>query len=245
MIFSTLRSRLAGLLIILATAGLGGCATGPNPADPFEPWNRRVANFNEHVDSVVLKPAAIGYRQAVPAPARTGINNFFANLGDGWSAVNNLLQLRVHHALETWMRFGVNSFLGFGGILDLASELGIERHRADFGQTLGRWGVETGPYMVLPLLGPSTLRDTLALPVDHWGDPVRIVEGAPLETGLYALRAVDTRANLLRASSVLDDAALDKYSFTRDAYLQRRRAQVNGAAAEGSGSDGAEPDYSR
>ncbi|TFY99617.1 VacJ family lipoprotein [Ramlibacter rhizophilus] len=216
--------RLLSLLVV--ALALGACAAGPDPRDPLEPWNRKVSDFNEAVDSIVLKPAAIGYREALPPLVRTGVSNFFANLGDAWSTVNNALQLRPHHAAESWLRFGVNTFFGLGGVLDIASDMGIERHREDFGQTLGRWGVDTGPYIVLPLLGPSTLRDTLALPVDRWGDPVRLVNPDSLETGLYALRAVDVRANLLRASSVLDAVALDKYSFTRDAFLQRRRAQI-------------------
>jgi phospholipid-binding lipoprotein MlaA len=124
------------------------------------------------------------------------------------------------------MRFNVNTFFGLGGLLDVASEMNIERHREDFGQTLGRWGLGAGPYVVLPLLGPSTLRDALALPVDWQGDPVRTVPHALPRSTLYGLRAVDVRSNLLRASSILDEAALDKYSFTRDAHLQRRRAEV-------------------
>jgi phospholipid-binding lipoprotein MlaA len=205
--------------------GLAACATGPDPRDPLEPWNRKVSGFNETVDSLVLKPAAIGYREVVPPLARTGVANFFSNLSDVWSTANNVLQLRPQNAAESWMRVGVNTLFGVGGIFDVATDMGIERHREDFGQTLGRWGMETGPYIVLPLLGPSTLRDTVALPVDRWGDPTSAFEPGA-ETALYVLRAVDVRSNLLRASSVLDDVALDKYSFTRDAYLQRRRAQI-------------------
>lgn len=215
--------RLALLLPLLAAAG---CATGPDRRDPFEPWNREVSRINEGIDAVVLKPAAMAYREALPPLVRTGVSNFFGNLADAWSTVNNTLQLRPQAAGESWLRFGVNTFFGLGGILDVASELGIERHREDFGQTLGRWGVPTGPYVVLPVLGPSTLRDTLALPVDYWGDPVRAVDPASAQTALGALRVVDVRANLLRASSVLDAVALDKYTFTRDAYLQRRQSQI-------------------
>jgi phospholipid-binding lipoprotein MlaA len=225
MIASLLRAPVLRLPVLVFLLGLAGCATGPDRNDPFEPWNRKVSNFNEAVDSLVLKPAAIGYREVVPPLGRTGVSNFFSNLGDAWSAANNLLQFRLHYAAESWLRVGVNTFFGLAGILDVASELGIERHREDFGQTLGRWGMPAGPYMVLPVLGSSTVRDTVALPVDRWGDPLRVVP-AGAETGLYALRVVDIRSNLLRASSVLDEVALDKYSFTRDAYLQRRRAQI-------------------
>ncbi len=245
---TTLRSLLA-----VAVLALAGCATGPNanPRDPLEPFNRRVTQFNEGVDAVVLKPTATLYRENVPAMVRTGVSNFFGNLGDAWSAVNSALQLKLQNAAENWMRFSFNTVFGFVGILDIASEIGIERHREDFGQTLGRWGVPAGPYIVLPLLGPSTLRDTVALPVDRKGDLVSH-QNDGTETGLYILRAVDVRSNLLRAGEVLEGAALDKYSFTRDAYLQRRRAQIPDAegrpvgggrdAGGGDGSDGGDND---
>jgi len=234
--------RLAAMLLAIS---LTGCATGPDPRDPWEPWNRRVSDFNEQVDTLVLKPAAIVYREAVPPLARTGVSNFYGNLTDAWSAVNSLLQLKVRHAADNVLRFGFNTVFGLGGLLDIATEMGVDRHREDFGQTLGFWGVGHGPYMVLPLLGPSTVRDTLALPVDRLGDPLRLVGPAELETGLYVLRVVDFRSNLLRASAILDEVALDKYRFTRDAYLQRRRAQAPGGPLGDNepepGSDGAIP----
>lgn len=215
---------------VLATAalvGLAGCATGPNanPRDPLEPYNRSMSDFNEGVDLVILKPTATLYRENVPSLVRTGVSNFFGNVGDLWSAVNSALQLKGQNAAENWMRFSFNTVFGFAGVLDIASELGIERHREDFGQTLGRWGVPAGPYIVLPLLGPSTLRDTAALPVDWQGDGLRRFEGGTTG-GLAVLRVIDVRSNLLRAGDVLEGAALDKYSFTRDAFLQRRRAQI-------------------
>ena len=209
-----------------ALLALGGCAAGPNPTDPFEPFNRQVSNLNEHVDAVVLKPVATVYRSAVPPLARTGVSNFFGNLGDAWSSVNSLAQFKLQNAAENWMRFSFNTVFGFAGVLDIASEMNIERHREDFGQTLGRWGVPAGPYVVLPLLGPSTLRDTFALPVDWQGDPLYHVTPAAPRDSLYGLRLVDVRSNLLRAGNVLEGAALDKYSFTRDAYLQKRRADI-------------------
>jgi phospholipid-binding lipoprotein MlaA len=214
------------VLFAAALAGLGGCATGPNPHDPYEPFNRKMMEFNEDIDAVALKPAAIVYRQVLPPLVRTGISNFFGNLGDAWSSINALAQLHLQDAAEDFMRFNVNTVFGLGGLLDIASELKIERHKEDFGQTLGRWGMPSGPYLVLPLLGSSTVRDALALPVDVQGDPVHYVHPASTRNSLYLLRAIDTRSNLLRASSVLDQAALDKYSFARDAYLQRRRAQI-------------------
>ncbi len=213
---------------LLAVALLQGCATGPNPRDPFEPFNRNVARFNEGVDEAIVKPVAQAYQDVLPSPVRTGVNNFFGNLSDVWSMVNNLLQGRPQAAGDSLMRFSVNTTMGLGGVLDWATEMGIERHRQDFGKTLGRWGVDTGPYLVLPLLGPSTVRDTAALLVDTQGDLVTHVHDVSARNSLYLLRAVDLRASLLRAGEVLDQAALDKYAFTRDAYLQRRGVVFNG-----------------
>jgi phospholipid-binding lipoprotein MlaA len=242
------RFHLACLRALAAAAllALAGCATvaNPNPRDPWEPMNRKVTEFNEGVDAMLLKPVATVYKDHVPAMVRTGVANFFGNLSDAWSSVNSLLQLDIQAAAESWMRFNVNTVFGLGGLLDVASDMNIERHREDFGQTMGRWGVPAGPYVVLPLLGPSTLRDTLALPIDRRGDLVQYAD--PLwRNSLYFTRAVHTRSTLLRASSVLDEAALDKYSFMRDAYLQRRRAEIfekeRDNSDAGQASDGAEP----
>ncbi len=227
-----------GLLLALA-----GCASGPvNPRDPFEPFNRKSQQFNEGVDAIVLKPVATVYRRHVPALVRTGVSNFFGNLSDGWSAVNSALQFKFANAAENFMRLNVNTFFGLGGILDIASELNIERHREDFGQTLGRWGVPAGPYIMLPLLGPSTLRDTLALTFDRQGDPVHSVEQTAARYQLYSLRAINQRSNLLRVGTVLEEAALDKYTFIRDAHLQKRRAEIfNSDPADIPPEPGAEP----
>ncbi len=211
---------------LLALALLQGCATGPNPRDPFEPFNRSVTRFNDGLDEAIVKPVAQAYQGVVPSPVRTGVNNFFGNLSDVWSFVNNVLQAKPQAAADSFMRVSVNTLIGLGGVLDWATPMGIERHRQDFGKTLGRWGVATGPYLVLPVLGPSTVRDTAALVVDSKGDLVLQVDHVPTRNSLYVLRAVDLRASLLRVGEVLDGAALDKYSFTRDAYLQRRGAAV-------------------
>jgi phospholipid-binding lipoprotein MlaA len=207
---------------------LAGCATGPhaNPKDPIEPFNRGVQRFNDGVDEAVLKPVATAYREVVPDLVRTGVSNFFANLRDLWSSVNAALQLRPQEAVENFMRFSVNTFWGIGGLLDIATEMRIERTTLDFGQTLGRWGVPSGPYLVLPFMGPSTVRDAVAMGVETSGDLLSGMDHIPSRNSLYALRVVEARANLLRAGSLLDQAALDKYSFTRDAYLQRRESQI-------------------
>lgn len=216
------------LALIFGLAMLAGCSTMPggHPSDPLEPLNRGTYAFNDAVDRVVLKPVATAYQQITPRPVRTGVRNFFSNLDDVWSAANNLLQFKGADAGDSLARFGVNTFLGLGGILDIASDLGIERHPEDFGQTLGYWGVGPGPYVVLPLLGSSTLRDTAALPVDYKFDPLSDVDKAGVRTGLDILNLVDLRARLLRAGDLIDGAALDAYSFTRDVYLQRRRSLV-------------------
>lgn len=212
-------------------AAVSGQAT--NPIDPLEPFNRSVFRFNEGVDRAVLRPVATAYRDTLPLLVRTGVSNFFGNLGDVWSLANNVMQLKLQNSAETFMRLNVNTIFGLGGLLDIASEAGIERHREDFGQTLGRWGVPTGPYVVLPLLGPSTVRDTAALPVDHYGDVLSVVHDVGARNSLYALRVVDERATFLRAGQMLDEIALDKYSFTRDAFMQHRRSEVSGGNASG------------
>ncbi len=226
---------------IVATFSLGGglaAAQDAAPAgnDPFEPFNRGVYRFNDGVDRAVLRPVATVYRDAVPSLVRQGVSNFFGNLGDVWNLANNVMQLKLQNSAETFMRLNVNTFFGLGGLLDIASEAGIERHSEDFGQTLGRWGVPSGPYLVLPILGPSTVRDTAALPVDFKGDALAHVNDIPARNSLTVLRAVDTRANLLRASTLIQDAALDPYSFTRDAFLQKRRSDIR---------DSNEPDESK
>jgi phospholipid-binding lipoprotein MlaA len=215
----------AACLAVLALA-LTGCATGPDRRDPLENFNRGVSRFNDELDAAVLKPVASAYQDHVPAPARKAVGNVFSNLGDVWSMVNSALQFKMQHAAESLMRVSVNTVFGFYGVLDIATEAGIERHREDFGQTLATWGVPSGPYLVLPVLGPSTLRDASALAVDRQGDLVREIDPAGARNASYALRAVDARASVLRAGRLIDEVALDRYTFTRDAYLQRRRAEI-------------------
>ena len=166
------------------------------------------------------------YKDVTPALVRKGVTNFFHNLADAWSFVNSVLQLKPQAAAESLLRFEVNTFLGLGGLLDIASEMNIERHREDFGQTLGRWGIRSGPYLVLPFLGPSTLRDTAAFTLNSIGDPVVSFSNVPVRNSAYALRVINTRARLL-------GAALDRYSFTRDVFLQIRRRDVDGDNGDG------------
>jgi phospholipid-binding lipoprotein MlaA len=213
-----------GVLAVACT----GCATPPdaNPRDPLESFNRGVFQFNDGVDKALFKPAATVYRDLTPALVRTGVGNFLGNLDDVWSFVNSVLQLKPRAAVNNFMRFNVNTVFGLGGILDVASAAGIERQREDFGQTLGRWGLPPGPYLVLPFLGPSTVRDTAALPVDMAADIVGNLDHIATRNSIKLIDLLDTRAGLLPAGDALDEVALDKYSFTRDAFLQRRRNAV-------------------
>jgi phospholipid-binding lipoprotein MlaA len=213
---------------LLFAGPLAGCATsGGNPADPLERVNRVTFAFNDAADKVVLIPVAKGYRAVFPGFVRTGISNFFSNLGDVWVSVNDVLQGKFQEGLEDATRVIFNSTFGIAGLFDFASDVGLPKRTEDFGQTLGWWGIPSGPYLVLPLLGPSTFRDGTALLVDGRADLVyRAVDDVPLRNSLYATRAISTRANLLDASSVLEQAALDQYSFVRDAWLQRRRDLV-------------------
>lgn len=229
------RALLALMLFALFT--IGGCATtqsvmteargGPGARlDPWENWNRKVFAFNEGLDEKVLKPVATVYADVVPQFVRTGIDNFFANAADAWSAINNILQAKPEPALSDVVRFTTNTVFGFLGILDIASEFGLTHYYEDFGQTLGRWGFGAGAYVVWPLLGPSTVRDTIALPLDRTASPALYINNGGYQFGIVGLQVINTRARFLGASRVLDDIALDKYTFIRDAHLQRRRSLV-------------------
>jgi phospholipid-binding lipoprotein MlaA len=217
--------RSALRIIVLATAlVLTGCATS-NPKDPLEGFNRAMFTFNDAVDQAAVKPAAQVY-STLPTFMQTGIGNFFGNLGDVWTAVNNFLQGKMADGLSDVLRVAVNSTFGFGGVLDIGTEAGLYKHQEDFGQTLGKWGVKSGPYVVLPVLGPSTLRDVIALPLDIEADPWHHKRPVHLRNPGSALRALDQRAAVLDASNLIEEAALDRYQFVRDAYLQRRQSKV-------------------
>ena len=234
---SQLRGAMWGVmraaLLALALAGmLGGCAT-PNAGsaanssdderDPVESVNRAVFAFNQGLDTVLIRPVAVGYEFVLPTPIRTGVSNFFDNIGDVFVGVNNLLQGKVADAASDLGRVAINSTLGIFGLFDIASEAGLEKHEEDFGQTFGRWGVGDGPYLVVPVFGPRTTRDAFGLVLDTQTNPLGQVDHVPTRNTLTALRLVNTRATLLPADKVIEEAALDKYSYMRDAYLQRRR----------------------
>jgi phospholipid-binding lipoprotein MlaA len=220
------KSLALALTLVGSVLMTSGCATGSNPKDPFEPMNRSISSFNDSLDENVLKPVATGYRDTVPDLVQTGVRNVFNNFSDMWSTVNNGLQLKGRETAESLMRVVVNTVFGIYGIFDVATAINLERHPEDFGQTLGYWGVPSGPYVVLPVFGPSTLRDTGSFPVDSKGDLVRNYHEVPTRNSAMALRAVDKRSTLLQTGNLLEEASLDKYSFTRDAYLQYRQSQV-------------------
>ncbi|WP_353132660.1 VacJ family lipoprotein [Limnohabitans sp.] len=205
-----------------------GCASGPqtNPADPLEPLNRSVFRFNDTLDENVLKPVATGYRDYTPTLVQTGVRNVFNNFSDVSAVLNNGLQLKGRQTASSLMRVVVNTTVGVYGLFDVATAIKLERYPEDFGQTLGYWGVRSGPYLVLPLLGPSTVRDTAGLPVDWQVDPVSNARIASFGPETQILRIVDRRTSFLAAGNMLNEASIDKYAFLRDAYLQRRRSQI-------------------
>ena len=222
--------RLGGFFACLLLIGASGCATtggNVNPRDPYEPFNRSVDRFNDTVDRYALKPVAQGYQKVVPEPVRLIVTSFFSNLDDLYTGANNLLQFKPKAALIDVSRFVVNSSLGFFGFADVASAIGMPKHNEDFGQTLGYWGVQSGPYLVIPFLGPSTVRDAPSRAVDIYSSPQNFYDLSSREGNIaWGLRLVSARAALLEAEKVIDGAALDRYSLIRDGWLQRRRNAV-------------------
>jgi phospholipid-binding lipoprotein MlaA len=221
--------RWAMPLLVLVLFGLQGCATVQNAdaRDPWEPMNRSVYKFNDVVDNVAIKPLAQAYVTVIPSFVRTGVHNVLGNLSDVWSMANSAMQLKGQATAETFMRINVNTFLGLGGLLDVASEMGLEKRKEDFGQTLGYWGVKPGPYLMLPLLGPSTLRDGLATPLDMQANPSQAFTAETTRNALTAARVLDVRAGLLQTVDVIKAASLDPYTFVRDAYLQKRNNDIH------------------
>jgi len=225
---NTLQRRLRVLAVAASYAGLlGGCASAGDPRDPLEGFNRVMYAFNEGLDTVLIKPAARGYDAVLPTPVRTGVTNFFGNIADLFIGVNNLLQGKPAEAAGDIGRVVINSTVGILGLFDVASAAGLEKHEEDFGQTFGRWGVGSGAYLVVPVFGPRTLRDTAGLVLDVTADPVANIGDVSTRNALTALRLVDARADLLPADKVIEEAALDKYAYVRDGYLQRRRNLIH------------------
>ena len=224
--------RCIGWVVLAVAMGLlQGCATklGKGPGDkldPWEKWNRKVFGFNESLDKRVVAPVATAYSDVVPQPVRRSIDNFFGNAADAWSAVNNLLQGKVTESMEDLTRFGTNTVFGLFGFLDVATEFGLDHRYEDFGQTLGHWGLGPGAYIVWPVLGPSSVRESAAMPMDLAVSPALAINDGAVKYQVTALKFVNARAGLLGATQVIDDIALDKYTFVRDAYLQRRRSLV-------------------
>jgi phospholipid-binding lipoprotein MlaA len=215
------------LTLLMAFTLLTGCASINSPkADPFEGLNRATFKVNETVDDYLLKPVAKGYQAVTPGFVRSGVSNAFSNIGDVGTSVNNLLQGKPSNAISDVSRFLVNSTLGVLGLFDVATTMGLEKHDEDFGQTLGRWGLDSGPYLVLPLLGPSTVRDAVSKVADSYTGYARYIQHVPTRNSTQALGIINLRADLLNTTSTLDEASLDKYQFIRDAYLQRRLSQV-------------------
>ena len=219
--------RVLGVALTAAfIGGLTGCAsTANNPKDPYEGFNRAMFSVNEGID-VVAKPIAQGYDAAAPLPVKAGIGNFFGNIYDVWTAVNNLLQGKGGDAMSDLGRVLINTTVGIGGVFDVASEMGLEKHAEDFGQTLAVWGVPEGDYLYWPLIGPRTTRDTFGWLVDTAADPVWRVDDVALRNSLVGVRFIDLRASLLPTDKVVEQAAFDKYNYIRDAYLQNRRSAV-------------------
>lgn len=221
--------QLGKLLVISSLLLLQACASVKNAdvRDPWESMNRSVYNFNDALDNAAIQPAAKVYTAVLPSPVRTGIHNFLGNLGDVWTLANTALQLKGQATAETVMRISVNTVLGLGGVLDVASEMGLEKRKEDFGQTLGYWGIKSGPYVVLPILGPSTLRDALTTPIDMQGNLTQQFNDPATRHVLMVTRVLDVRSSLLQSLDVIKAAALDPYSFVRDAYLQKRDNDVH------------------
>ena len=216
-----------------ATCLMVGCAAipagvEPSPNDPWEPFNRSVFEFNENLDAYLLKPVVTGYRFVLPEFMREGIYNFFSNYNDIYTALNNLLQGKPNDAFHDLMRVVVNTTFGLGGLIDMATPGGLEKHKEDFGQTFGVWGIPSGPYVVLPFFGPSSVRDTFGTVADLESDYLfGYVKNIGVRNSVTGLRVVNTRNTYYEAGDLLEGAAIDKYSFMRDAYIQRRQYQIN------------------
>ena len=223
--------RCAVVLCLLLSACATPMAERSDPRDPYENLNRKVFVVNQVFDQVLLKPVARGYSNYAPNFIQNTVGNFFGNLADVWTAVNNFLQGKPREGIQDTGRVAVNTVFGVAGLADVATKLGFPKHQEDFGQTLGVWGVKPGPYVMLPLFGPSTMRDAVAKPLDLYADPLNLSTRADVEYSLRAMRLVDDRARLLPTTDMIEKVALDPYQFVRDAHFQQREARVNDANA--------------
>ncbi|WP_296659650.1 VacJ family lipoprotein [Paraburkholderia sp.] len=229
-----MKNKQAALTMAAASLALlvtSGCATGPDrkPGDPFEPANRVIFKFNDTIDRAIAQPVAKGYQKVTPHPVRLAISNFFSNLSDVGNLANNVLQLKITDATETLMRIAMNSTFGLGGLIDFATAAGLQKHPEDFGLTLGRYGVPAGPYLVLPLFGPSSVRDGIGMGVDVKFNLLNYIDPA-VRNPMYIAQFISVRSDLLGATDLLSQAALDKYSFVRDAYRQQRESRLRGSS---------------
>jgi phospholipid-binding lipoprotein MlaA len=228
-----LLAKLKRIVLLGLVGAMVGCASipagvAPSPHDPWEPFNRSVFEFNEGLDTYLLKPVVAGYRFVLPEFVRDGIYNFFSNYSDIYTALQNLLQGKPDYAFSDLMRVVVNTTFGLGGLIDMATPGGLPKHKEDWGQTFGVWGVPSGPYVVLPFFGPSSVRDTFGTAADLESDYLfRLLPDVALRNSLTGLRVVNARNTYYEAGDLLDGAAIDKYSFVRDAYIQRRAYQIN------------------
>jgi phospholipid-binding lipoprotein MlaA len=228
---NTVYQRGAVVLCLCLSACATPMADRSDPRDPYENFNRKVFVVNQVFDQVLLKPVAKGYSNYAPDFIQTTIGNFFGNLADVWTAVNNFLQGKPREGIQDTGRVAVNTVFGVAGLADVATKLGLPKRQEDFGQTLGVWGVKPGPYVMLPLFGPSTMRDALAKPLDLYADPLNLSTRSDVEYSLRAVRLVDDRARLLPTTDMIEKVALDPYQFVRDAHFQQREARVNDASA--------------
>ena len=219
-------TRKIALMLVISTATLAGCAVTPSKVDPFEPWNRAMYSVHTAVDDAVIKPVAKAYVEVWPEPIRNGVSNFFGNIDDFFTGVNDALQGDGNRAGDAFGRVLLNTTFGLGGIFDLASMMGITKDKNDFGLTFGKWGAPDGPYFFVPLFGPTTVRDGTGVVVRFYLGPSGYIDNIAVRNSLYGLFYLDTRAQALQAESVLDTAALDKYRFLRNAYLKSRRYQL-------------------
>jgi len=218
--------RCVAIVLAAVSAALTGCATAPSRVDPLDPFNRAMFSVHEVIDGHLIKPIAQGYVRVTPDPIRQGVSNFFGNIDDLFTGVNNVLEGNGKQAGDDFGRVLLNSTFGVGGIFDLATMAGIEKDKKDFGITFGKWGIPNGAYLFIPLLGPSTVRDSAGLVARAYSNPLSYIPDVAVRNTIYGVNYLDTRAQALPGESVLETASIDKYRYLRSAYLRARRYKV-------------------